>query len=355
MILLIFNKYFFQYFLNNNSVVDFKRSDNMNFKRKLLIFLISFIFILPTNTLAYSKYLIPGGENVGIRVTSDGVYIVGFYKVNGKEIAKEAGLKVGDRIISINEKVIDNVEDLINQINSQDKTLLVKIGYLRNNEFHTTNLTLKRDREGRYKTGLYVKDSITGIGTLTYINPQDNTFGALGHEIAENNTGASFEIKEGNIFESSVTGITKAKKNTPGEKNAKINKRIVYGNIKENKDTGIFGDLLIDFKEKDLLEVATLDEVEIGNAEIITVLNDQKKEAFKIEILSIDKKNPTKNFLIKITDEKLLKKTGGIIKGMSGSPIIQNGKLIGAVTHTLVDNPKKGYGISIIKMLESIE
>lgn len=327
----------------------------MNFKRKLLFFLISFIFILPTNALAYSKYLIPGGENVGIRVSSDGVYIVGFYKVDGKEIAKETGLKVGDRIISINDNVVDNVEDLINQINSKDDKLIVQIGYLRNDKFNTTSLTLKRDKEGRYKTGLYVKDSITGIGTLTYIDPDNNTFGALGHEIIESNTGVNFTIKDGNIYESEVTSINKARKSEPGEKNAKINKKITYGTIKENKETGIFGDLLINFGERELLEVATLDEVEIGNAEIITVLQDQKKESFKIEILSIDKKNPTKNFLIKVVDERLLNKTGGIIKGMSGSPIIQNGKIVGAVTHTLVDNPKKGYGISIIKMLESTE
>lgn len=327
----------------------------MNFKRKLLLLLISFSIILPINVWAYSKYLIPGGENIGIRVNADGAYVVGFYKVNGHEIAKEAGLEIGDRIISINDQKIDSVNDLLNHISSNKNILNVKMVFVRNDKINSTNLSLKKDHDGTYKTGIYVKDSITGIGTITYIDPTNNFYGALGHEIIDTNTGVNFKIKQGSIFASSIVSITKASFNKPGEKNAKLKTSQVLGNIEKNIETGIYGKLEKRISDSKILPVAEISEVKIGNAEIITVLEGNKKETFKIEILSIDQNNPTKNFLFKVIDQKLLDKTGGVVKGMSGSPIIQDGKIIGAVTHTILDNPQKGYGISIIKMLESIE
>ena len=152
-----------------------------------------------------------------------------------------------------------------------------------------------------------------------------------------------------------ITSITKASNNKPGEKNASINMKDIYGDINYNLETGIFGKLKKKISNEKAIEVMSIRDVKIGKAEIITVLSNNKKEHFNIEILSIDENNPTKNFLIKVTDERLLNETGGIVKGMSGSPIIQDGKIVGAITHTIVDNPKKGFGISIEKMLESIE
>ena len=327
----------------------------MNFKRKLQIFLISFVFIIPINTLAYSKYLIPGGENIGIKVESNGIYVVGFYKVNGHEIAKEAGFKLGDRIISINDANVSNISELIDRVDSEKEYINIKYGIIRDNKKSFITMELKKDNDDSYKTGIYVKDTITGIGTLTYIDPADNTFGALGHEISESNIGVNFVIKSGNIYSSLITSITKASKIKPGEKNAKINMNNVYGDIKNNLETGIFGTLNEKISDESVVEVMNIDEVKLGKAEIITVLSDNKKEKYEIEILSIDKHHPTKNFFIKVVDSKLLEKTGGIVKGMSGSPIIQDGKLVGAITHTVVDNPSRGYGISIIKMLESVE
>ena len=327
----------------------------MNFKRKLQIFLISFVFIIPINTLAYSKYLIPGGENIGIKVESNGIYVVGFYKVNGHEIAKEAGFKLGDRIISINDTNVSNISELIDRVDSEKEYINIKYGIIRDNKESFITMELKKDNDDSYKTGIYVKDTITGIGTLTYIDPADNTFGALGHEISESNIGVNFVIKSGNIYSSLITSITKASKTKPGEKNAKINMNNVYGNIKNNLETGIFGTLNKKISDESVVEVMNIDEVKLGKAEIITVLSDNKKEKYEIEILSIDKHHPTKNFFIKVVDSKLLEKTGGIVKGMSGSPIIQDGKLVGAITHTVVDNPSRGYGISIIKMLESVK
>ncbi len=327
----------------------------MNFKRKLLIFLISFSIIIPKSVFAYAKYLIPGGENIGINVQSDGVFIVGFYEVDGKDIAKKANLKVGDRIVSINDVVVNNISDLLSSFNSQKEEIHVRFGYIRNNKLNYTTLELKKDKNGGYKTGIYVKDSITGIGTLTYINPIDNTYGALGHEIVESNSGKNFTLSRGNIFSSKIVGINKSSIGNPGEKNAKLNTDNIYGNVEYNVETGIFGKLDKQISNDEIMEIGSIDDVKIGKAEIITVLKDNQKERFEVEILSIDKNNATKNFLIKITDKNLLEKTGGIVKGMSGSPIIQNNKIIGAVTHTIVDNPEKGYGISIVKMLESVE
>lgn len=326
----------------------------MNFKRKLLCFLVSFIFIIPINTYAYSKYLIPGGESIGIKVEADGVYVVGFYKVDGKDIASEAGFKIGDRIIRVNSNQIHNTKDLINNIDSQDSVINLTFDVIRNNYEKSIKLTLKKEPDSSYKTGIYVKDSIVGIGTLSYIDPENNTFGALGHEITDNNLGYSFTIASGNIYTSKITSITKATINKPGEKNASINTRDIYGNIKYNLETGIFGNLskTIDYDSK--IETMDINDVKIGKAEIITVLSNNKKEHYDIEILSIDKNSETKNFLIKVVDERLLNETGGIVKGMSGSPIIQNKKIVGAVTHTIVDNPTKGFGISIEKMLSSV-
>ena len=320
---------------NNNSVVDFKRSDKMNFKRKLLYFLVSFIFIIPINIFAYPKYLIPGGETIGIKVESDGVFVVGFYKVNNK--------------------TIHNVEDLINNIESNNNEIIIKFDIVRDNDSKSLTMILNKEEDSSYKTGLYVKDSIIGIGTLSYIDPDNNTFGALGHEITDNTNGFNFTILNGNIFSSKITSITKSSNNKPGEKNATINTKDIYGDISYNLETGIFGKLSKKINDDKSIEVMNINDVKVGKAEIITVLSNNKKDYYDIEILSIDKSNTTKNFLIKVVDERLLHETGGIVKGMSGSPIIQDGKLVGVITHTIVDNPKKGFGISIEKMLESVK
>lgn len=327
----------------------------MNFKRKLLLLIISFSIIIPFNTFAYTNLLIPGGESVGIKVQTDGAFIVGFYPVNGKNIAKEAGFKIGDRIVSVNDEKISNVNELIKKIDSNDNNITIQLGYIRDGKLKNGTLNLKKDKDGAYKTGLYVKDTITGIGTLTYVDPITNKYGALGHEIIIGETGTNFTLGSGSLFTSKITSITKASLGKPGEKNAKLNITDVLGSIEKNLETGIFGVLANNLNHDEVMEVGNIEEVKIGKAEIITVLEDNQKEKYEIEILSIDKNNPTKNFLIKMTDKRLLSKTGGIIKGMSGSPIVQNNKIIGAITHTLVDNPTKGYGISIIKMLESTE
>lgn len=309
--------------------------------------LLLFLLIIPINVFAYSKYVIPGGETIGIEVNSKGILIVDFYKVNNHFIAKETGFEIGDRIIKVDNIEVNNINEMLNIIKETNKK---NINFIveRNN----TNLELKlplTKENGIIKTGLYVKDKINGIGTITYIDPETKIYGSLGHEIVESKTLSRFEIKDGNIYEASVQSIIKSKRGVAGEKNAITNKNNLYGTVKENEITGIYGTYTKDIN-KDLIEIS--DTITTGEAYIKTVIKEDIVEDFKINILQIDTKSRTKNILFEITDKKLLKETGGIIQGMSGSPIIQNNKLVGAVNYVIVNDTSKGYGIFITTMLE---
>ena len=320
----------------------------MNFKKRLLI-LFSLILLFPINTFALSKYLYPGGENLGITIRSNGVLVVGFYETN-----VESDLKIGDLIVSINDTSVTSINDMLSHIETNNNTIKLDIGFYRDSNLMHTTLNLKRDTNGVFKTGLYVKDSITGIGTLTFIDPSTNRYGALGHSVTDSKTNVRFDVKDGKIFKSVVTNIDKSRDGYAGEKNAKFYFETVYGTIDSNKETGIYGTYKDSYNSKNVLEVASIKDIKIGKAIIRTTLTDNKIEEFEIEVLSVDESG-TKNILFQITDEDLIKRTGGIVRGMSGSPIIQDNKIIGSVTHTVVSNNTKGYGISIIKMLESME
>ncbi|MDE6284948.1 MAG: SpoIVB peptidase, partial [Bacilli bacterium] len=226
--------------------------------------------------------------------------------------------------------------------------------YLRNGKEKTSILELIEE-DGIYKTGLYVKDSITGIGTLSYIDPETKIYGALGHEITESNTNSIVEIKSGVIFRNYITGIDKSSNGVPGSKNAKFYYNTKYGTILKNTNAGIYGIYEADFPDKEKMAVADPSEVKIGKAEIYTVLEGEKIGKYQINITSINETSKVKNISFEIEDVSLVEKTGGIVQGMSGSPIIQNDKIIGAVTHVIIDNPLTGYGIFITSMLEEGE
>ena len=320
-----------------------------NFKNKLLLILLITILIIPTTVKGYSDSLILGGENIGIEIKSKGVLVVGFYNVLGSSPGKEAGLKKGDIIYRVDDTVINGITDLSQSFNNKKE---LKITYKRKGNSYSTTLKLKKEGSA-YKTGIYVKDSIIGIGTLTYIDPETNKFGALGHEIIEQSTGIKFELREGKIFKSNVIGIDRAERGSVGEKNAIYDAKDVYGNIYKNKVTGIYGNYTKKYNKSNTIPISN--NIEKGRASIVTVLNGNKKEEFSINILNIDKNNNTKNILFEVTDNKLLKQGNGIVQGMSGSPIIQNNNLVGAVTHVLVDDPHKGFGIIISNMLKESE
>lgn len=316
-------------------------------------FLLLLLLIIPLNVLAYSDYLIPGGENIGIELKSEGVIVVGTYKIDNNDPAKEAGIIKGDIITSVDDVKIASTNDLVNKVTANTNGV-VKIGYIRNNINSYTNLKLYKQNNIQ-KTGLYVKDSIIGIGTLSFIDPNTKKFGALGHEIIEKSTGKIFNSKTGKIFESSVIGLIPSSNGSPGEKNARYYSDKVNGKIYENTISGVFGDYTDILPSKKLYKVAEKNEVKKGEAVIRTVLNDDEIKEFTINIIKINDGTKTKNILFEITDQELLDKTNGIVQGMSGSPILQDDFIIGAVTHVVIDNPNKGYGIFITNMLEEAE
>lgn len=321
--------------------------------KKLKILLISWL-LLPINVFAYSNYIIPGGETLGIEVNSKGVMVIGFYQINGKFNKGVPVIKAGDYIVKINDVEVNTIEELTKAIEANVSLGEVNVELRRDKKVRTSKLELVKDGD-IYKTGLYVKNSITGTGTLTYIDPETKIFGALGHEIVESNTNNIVEIKDGSIFRNYITGIDKSKVGYAGSKNAKFYYNTKYGSINKNSNVGIYGIYDGVLPNKERLEVARNDEVKIGKASIATVLSKEDIEYYDIEITKIDEYSKVKNISFKITDKELLDKTGGVVQGMSGSPIIQNGKIIGAVTHVIIDNPTTGYGLFITTMLEEGE
>lgn len=322
---------------------------------KKVIYSLMLSIFLPLNILAYSLNVIPGGESIGIKINTNGLIVSGFYKVNNEYIGKRT-FKQGDRIIKINGIAVNNSDELTNVISENIKGDYVEVEYIRNNKKLNGKLYVGEENE-LYKTGLYIKDSIIGIGTLTYIDPVTKIYGALGHEIRTSETNKKVEIKDGDILTSSITSINKSRDGYVGSKNANINYTNKIGIIKENTNSGIFGKYINDLPNKKTLEVAEFDDIKLGTAYILTVVKDDKVEKFNIKILDkYDRqKESQKAFSFEIVDKSLIQESGGVVQGMSGSPIIQDNKIIGAVTNVLIDDVSLGYGISIITMLEEGE
>jgi stage IV sporulation protein B len=305
----------------------------------------------------------PGGQSIGVKLNTVGVLVVGHHLINtidGKKSPGDlAGIKIGDIITEINGSKINKMTDVAPFVqtageNGQPLDLVIS----RESGKITTKLTPLKDKgENIYKLGLYIRDSAAGIGTMTFVHPQSKKYGALGHVISDMDTKKPIIVEDGQIVRSTVTSIEKGSNGDPGEKLARFSSdREIVGNIQKNSPFGIFGELNRELKNGVLdkpLPIALSHQVKEGPAKILTVVNDDRVEEFDIEIVStIPQKFPaTKGMVIKVTDPKLLEKTGGIVQGMSGSPIIQEGKLIGAVTHVFVNDPTSGYGVHIEWML----
>lgn len=314
--------------------------------KKSLLFL--FLLILPINIFAYSDKIIPGGNTLGIEVKNDGVIVIGFYKVNGK--FNKNDFKVGDVIVKVSGTNVESSEDLVRLIEENIKDDKVNITIKRNDKFIDKTIILDKIN-GVYKTGLYVKDGVIGIGTLSYIDPETLIYGALGHEIIESTTNRLIEVKTGNIFKTRITSIDRSVSGIAGTKNAKFYTNIKYGDITKNTNKGIYGFYSKDISNLESLTVGKYEDITLGSAYIRTVINNEEVKDYAIEINRVNN-NDVKNIHFKITDDELISKTGGIVQGMSGSPIIQNNMIIGAVTHVIVDKPSTGYGILITRMLE---
>ena len=298
--------------------------------------------------------VIPVGKLIGIRMYTKGVLVVG---VNDNEQYKITNIKEGDTIVSINDKkveTIQNIKDIVQKSKGKD----IKIKYVRNNnEVLTSTLSpIKTEDSKEYKIGLWVKEGATGVGTISFYNPQINEFAALGHGVYDKDTGYLLEIEKGEIYDSKIVSITKGEYGNTGEIRGSILKNKLLGNINKNTEFGIYGVLKKQFDENSKVKVASRNEIQIGDAYILGTLDNNETEKYNIKIESIDKSNNINNrsMKIRITDKKLIEKTGGIICGMSGCPIIQNNKLIGVVTNVLVNNSEIGYGVFADLMIKEM-
>ncbi|MCP3032962.1 SpoIVB peptidase [Halobacillus sp. A1] len=309
--------------------------------------------------------LVPGGQSVGVELQTKGVLVVGHHLVSedkNKQTSpgEYADIQVGDILLKGNGKELNHMEDLSTVVaESGENDKEIKFDVKRGEE--TFQATIKPEvnpKEDKYQIGLYVRDSAAGIGTMTFYDPETKKYGALGHVIADMDTKKPIEIHEGTIVNSRVTSIQKGNQGVPGEKRAEFSLTDDrMGTITKNSSFGVFGELeqaIKNDKYSEGLPIALDEEIKEGPAEIMTVLNGEDLQSFDVEIVrNMPKDSPvTKGMIVKITDPELLDKTGGIVQGMSGSPIIQDGKIIGAVTHVFVNDPTSGYGVHIEWMLE---
>lgn len=324
-------------------------------KKILFFFILLFSLSFVKNVHAYEfnsetdkVYL--GGETVGIKLNTGVSVVKTFGVINGIEVIKpweDSGITENDIIISYNNDKVESTADLLKAIKKY-KDSEVPITVLRNGVEITSKIK-PVIKDNTYTLGIYVKDNILGVGTLTYVLPNVNIFGALGHKI----DGA--KDVGGAMYEASVTGIKKGEVGEAGSKKATINAKSL-GKIEKNTITGIHGIYSSNTNLKDLVYISKKENVHKGEATIVTCINGTLVEYFDIEITSVNKQKEKdiKGIKFKVTDERLLNKTNGIVQGMSGSPIIQDGNLIGAVTHVMVNNPHEGYGIYIEFMLEDM-
>lgn len=300
------------------------------------------------------------GMPIGIYVKTDGVLVLGTAKIadaDGEEVQPAQNLvKSGDYIVSVNGEAIYEKEELIEKIDTYGDNREI-LGIKRNNEYIEVSITPVEGKQGKYQLGIWVRDDLAGVGTLTYYDENGN-FGALGHAVSDGDTGTQMSMSEGWIYLADIIGIKKGENGSPGELSGIINykKNDCLGTITENTDLGIRGQLqsaITKIETGECYEVGYKQDIRTGTAYIISEVSG-KRELYEIEIESIDYSGieENKGILFQVTDPKLLEITGGIVQGMSGSPIIQNGRIIGAVTHVFVSDASRGYGIFIEKMIE---
>ena len=303
-----------------------------------------------------SARVIPGGQSFGVRLGIRGAIVSGVGTVvtdNGAcSPGKDAGLRVNDLITCVNGEEIDNSEGFISAVRgSGGKALDIK--YKRGKAEIETKLRPVSDESGVYKAGVWVKDTVAGIGTLTYVT-EDGEFGGLGHGICDPLTGEALPFERGEIFDAHITGVKRGRSGDPGELCGYFGKDR-KGDVRLNMDTGVFGKMSA-IPDGTPIGIALKNKVKEGNVKILCTVDGEGVREYDAQITcSLSRESDTKNFIVRITDKELLAKTGGIVQGMSGSPIIRNGMLIGAITHVLVNDPTRGYGIFIENMLKYSE
>ena len=310
--------------------------------------------------------VIPGGDCIGVKLYSKGALIVGESKIQGMDgkwyEAYESGtFKAGDVLLKIDDYEIESAEEvstIVGNIGNQ----AINVTYERDGNILEKTITpIKCIDDGKYKLGLWVRDGAMGVGTLTFYSPDYSGFAALGHGISDEDSKSLIQIEEGNVYDANVLSITKGRAEQPGEIKGFLNETDEIGEITVNSSNGIYGSYNVenlDLTGRESIPIASRNEIKLGKAQILcTVDESQTIKEYDIEIQKISTASITgsKGMVIEVTDEELIEKTGGIVQGMSGSPIIQNGKLIGAVTHVYVNSPTKGYAIFAETMIDEIK
>ena len=323
-------------------------------KRFLSIIICALILIIScfstANMVFADNFVYLGGFPAGFSLTTKGANIVGLCDVITKNgivsPSKDADIKTGDIIIELNGAEINCAKDIENNIKSEDEiNLLIK----RQGEIIKKAIKPAKDLSGVYKLGVFIKDDICGIGTITYINA--NRLASLGHPIIDD-IGQPLDIVSGFVYPCNITGCIKGEKGKAGELRGVFIKENALSNIDKNLNTGVFGATVKDLELNNYKKIE-LGNAKIGEASIFSTINGKIPKEYKISIVKVDNHESTKNFVIKITDKELLENTGGIVQGMSGSPIVQNNKLVGAVTHVFINDPTRGFGISIDNMINN--
>jgi stage IV sporulation protein B len=305
-------------------------------------------------------WVIPVGQAVGLKLFSNGVLVVGLSQVDTETgpvmPARECGVRTGDVITRINDVTITDI-DQVSQLLQTLQGAEMEVQVVRNGKCTAlSGEAVQCSTDGKYKFGAWLRDSMAGIGTVTWYDPNSKTFAALGHGITDVDTGALMPIRSGSILPTTVTGVEKGAKGAPGQLHGSFDLTQELGSLTVNSDSGVFGTLSETAWAGDPIPVAKRSQVQVGEAEILANISGNDVEHYQVEIKRIYPQGLSqgRDLLIEVTDPALLSATGGIVQGMSGSPILQNGKLVGAVTHVLVNDPTQGYGILAEEMLDMV-
>ncbi len=304
--------------------------------------------------------VIPIGHTVGIKMQAEGVLIVQLTEVQGEDgthaPAKEAGIQEGDLLLRAGEIELRSNDDLQKQV-ALSAGHPIERTVQREKETKKLAVTPCRDKTGAYRIGVLARDSMAGIGTLTYVDPETGAFGSLGHGICDSETGVLLPLQDGTIIRSTVSSVQRGKAGDPGALQGEFSSEKALGTVSDNTESGIFGTMTDDslYRELKCVPVASADEIRVGDAEILSNVEGDTVQRYSVQIVKVYPADDEygRGMMLRVTDPALIKKTGGIVQGMSGSPILQNGKLIGAVTHVLVDDPTTGYGIFLENMLNA--
>lgn len=294
--------------------------------------------------------VVPLGNIVGLRLYASGVLVIGKTEIKGEKPYKTSTIKEGDLITAVNSKKVETTTDLITSVNDS-KGNSIEITYVREGIIYTTTIEPVKTDKDEYKLGLWVRDGAIGVGTISYYEPSTKYFAALGHPIIDTDTGEIVSIKEGELVNASVISIKKGEEGNPGEIKGSLKSDEKIGQISTNTEFGIYGTLdnlsSLNIDKENEIKVALREEIKTGDAKVLLTLEDGIRKEYDVKIKKIYKNNDkdNKSMLIEIVDEDLKNLTGGIIQGMSGAPLIQNGKFIGAITHVLVNNPELGYAV----------